>query len=796
MKSTGYGLSGVMRALFLLLFLFGSAGLMTGCGGSGSEDEATNGEGGATGAAIEYTVAGEFALTGTDAKSLLFTFDRDMQGVFDERYVAVTDASGNRIPVELIWLNARTVRIAAPLRFAASYNVAFYTTPLQASASVSKDDAAPAALLSVDFTTGHNPRDVDGDEMADVALINSIFSPTSGFFTPAAFILAGSELVANALIGEEHSLSRGTGWWRRHAPSELDDQDNPRDRIARISSIVGDINADGHAEFAVGERDYDPDLMEFRDRLLIYSGADPSAPIASFPGGSEMLSSILEVLPAGDVDGDGIADMLVSAREVKKDAAYILGIFKGRAGLAGEIPWEMGSFFAILMGDGRVDSIATLRDFNGDGINDLAVSLSKVVEPKKSIVVDPMAVVFEPAGVQLFLGSADPAAFAAPDLTITGAEERFGASIAGGDVNGDNLSDLLIGAPMALSTDGSGHAYLMPGSPAVADRTTEEAALVLSLPDDDEGAYTFGTSVGIANLSSPAYADMLVGAPEKNRVLLFTGGAAPDATADALLFNNLREGFRSEGKLMGALGQAGPVPFKRLGIELMNLGDADNDGYEDVMAAGSAAIVREVCEYPVIGYAGNISFQITINAGDQASCLGTLDQVEAMTQGCLGGVTDCTVQSSCVRAQYQYWDPLFGMTSAACTPAGWGVCANYYGYDPTGNYYFSGGNSYSITLAQVADDATCWDSLNAATSAIQALSTPTVTVSTWSYGCNPAYAKEKVCEDVDDPQTRNQRFGCVFSGDPNLGEGNRRMSCTGSDAVIKDFTNTRAGGGK
>ncbi len=793
MKSTLCRLLGITGALVMLLFLLGAAGVLTtatGCGGSGTGDQTDTGDDTGMGATIDYAVEGDFSLTGTDAKTLIFSFDRDLQGILDERYIAITDAAGERVPVELVWLSARMLRLAAPLHFASAYTITFFSTPLQTSASVAKDAAAP--LLSVDITTGHNPRDVDGDEMADVALLNGIFRPATDFSSPAAFLLLGSELVADALIGEDHNLSRSTGWWRRYATSDLDNEGNRRDRIARLAAVVGDINADGRAEFAVGERVFDPATGEPSDRLLIYSGADPSTPIAAFvpegEGGSNMLQGIIEVLPAGDMDGDGIADMLISARENRDVAAYILGVFKGRAGLSGEIPWAPESFFALITDEGRVDSIATLSDFNGDRISDLALSIFKEAAPVKSLIVDPIAAVFEPAGVRIHLGSADPAALATADMTITGAEERFGVSIAAGDVDGDTLSDLLIGAPMAVSTDGSGKAYLMPGSAAVADRASEAAVLVLGLPDDDEGAYSFGTSVAVANLSSAAYADMLVGAPQKNRVLLYAGGPDADATPDALLYNNLREGFRNQGKLMAdpGAGTTGPVPYDRFGLELLFLGDADNDGYEDVMAAGSAAVVREVCEYPVIGYQADISFQVTVNTGDQNSCLGTLDQVEAMTQACLGGV-DCTVQSGCSRAVY--WN-------GTCTPSGWGLCGQS-GYDPDGSYHYNG-TDYRITLAPDAGFDTCWTNLNAAAAAIEALSTPTVAVSRYSYGCSPLYADQEVCSDVDDPVTRNQRFGCVFAGDPGLGDENRRMSCTGSEAVIKDFTNTRlsAGGAK
>jgi hypothetical protein len=211
------------------------------------------------------------------------------------------------------------------------------------------------------------------------------------------------------------------------------------------------------------------------------------------------------VASAGDVNGDGFADLVVGARYADpggRSNAGTASVFLGSASGVSAMPArvlegaEAGDFFG--------SSFASGGDVNGDGYADLVVG----------------AMYATPGGrigagtVSVFHGSASGVG-AAPARVLHGvaAHDVFGGSVASaGDVNGDGYADLVVGAPGASpgGRQSAGTVSVFHGS---ASGVSAMPARVL------EGAASrdhFGSSVASAdtvNRASPT------GAPRHHRAI-------------------------------------------------------------------------------------------------------------------------------------------------------------------------------------------------------------------------------------------------------------------------------------
>ncbi len=167
---------------------------------------------------------------------------------------------------------------------------------------------------------------------------------------------------------------------------------------------------------------------------------------------------------------------------------------------------------------------------------------------------------------------------ASANVTIIGqtAGDHFGWSLAdAGDVNGDGIGDVLVGAPDA----GAGKAYLIYGRTSwagVSGQAISAVASVVTIAGQNPGD-RFGASVsGIGNVDNAGSSDFAVGAPSygssRGRVYLFYGnGAVPSSANQASLF------------LDGA--SAGD----EFGFSLAGGGNVNGDAYADFVVGAPAA---------------------------------------------------------------------------------------------------------------------------------------------------------------------------------------------------------------
>jgi hypothetical protein len=319
-------------------------------------------------------------------------------------------------------------------------------------------------------------------------------------------------------------------------------------RTAPVDASWGttlDVNGDGYADIAVGA----PDPNGSAGHAYVYLGGASGAsttPASTLNGPSDP-SGVFggTVASAGDVNGDGYADLIVGAVGVEsyRGAAYVyLG---GGSGLA-------LTPRATLLGPdaGRFGVVSSAGDVNGDGYADVVVGAPNAAGTGRAYLY-----LGSPTG----LGSAPATTLLGP----AGLDGFFGLSVAGaGDVNGDGFADVIAGSIGAAS--GVGSAYLYLGS-----STGLATAPATTLPGLDGANGYFGRSVACAgDVDGDGYADVVVGsqsgATANGHAYVYLGSASGLASAPVATLGGPGGGDHFGGSVAGA-------------------GDANGDGYADIV---------------------------------------------------------------------------------------------------------------------------------------------------------------------------------------------------------------------
>ncbi len=258
----------------------------------------------------------------------------------------------------------------------------------------------------------------------------------------------------------------------------------------------------------------------------------------------------------------------------------------------GEIALGDGGFIinGAQSGDHSHQNISGIGDMNGDGIPDVVIGAPYV---------DP---IYAGAGYVVF-GKPDnlPVSLAAVEagsggFFIQGAHPsgRCGWSVSGaGDVNGDGLPDVIVGAPyVSAPSFRSGQSYVVFGK---ADTKTVLLADVISgsggFAINGAGPYDIsGWSVsGAGDVNGDGLDDIIVGAPKGGFEFTYTTGHAyvvfgkPDGAAVGLADVAGGDG----GFIMNGL--AGVYDYT--GWSVSGAGDVNGDGLDDVIVGGASSPV-------------------------------------------------------------------------------------------------------------------------------------------------------------------------------------------------------------
>jgi hypothetical protein len=308
---------------------------------------------------------------------------------------------------------------------------------------------------------------------------------------------------------------------------------------------AGDINGDGFADAIVGAYGANGNA----GRAYIYLGSpaglsvnqDPSVLEGPDGGGAKFGASVAS---AGDVNGDGYADVIVGAPSALGGAGRAYLYFGTASGISSDqVPVSLtgpdrGSFG---------QSVASIGDLNGDGYGDVIVGAPSAVN--------------QDGRAYVYLGGASGLQSTQPTTTIPAPDRGglFGLPVANaGDTDGDGYTDVVIGANTVMDFIGAIYLY-RDGSSGLAP---DKPSAILG-PDGTNAS--FGDPMtGAGDLNGDGYADVAV--KGHNVVHLYFGSAS---------------GLVPSGSLSGG------TDDYVFGNSIASAGDVDADGYADLLVGAS-----------------------------------------------------------------------------------------------------------------------------------------------------------------------------------------------------------------
>lgn len=377
------------------------------------------------------------------------------------------------------------------------------------------------------------------------------------------------------------------------------------DRSGLGLASAGDVDGDGLDDILIGAP-YNDQLGVSAGKTYLFLGASLAA---MGPGLSIGLSSAdymflgeasnnysgERIASAGDVDGDGLGDILIGARG-NGEGGYAAGkayVFLGSTLNSADLGTSFSladadyGFLGQAPQDGAGASVAGAMDIDDDGRSDLLIGApghdQVGTDAGKSYIILGSTLSMSPPGTVLSLDTADHM------LIGEAAGDRSGTALASaGDYDGDGLDDVVVGAPfndegggVPELDDGAGKAYLVRGStlassgPIVALGSMSDAVFVGEAAED-----FVGTSVASAgDVDGDGATELIFGAPghdeevaDKGRTYVMLGATVDAAPAGA--------SFALAGADIIFVGQGAD---DRSGESVAGAGDVDGDGLDDLL---------------------------------------------------------------------------------------------------------------------------------------------------------------------------------------------------------------------
>ena len=524
-------------------------------------------------------------LLGTDPSSASAQIESDQSGArLGTSVAAAGDVNGDGFADVIVGAprySAGQVREGAAFVFHGSALGIPNGTPATAPATLQSDQAQAELGTSV-AAAG----DVNGDGFADVIVGAPLYDGGQGD-EGAAFVFHGS--------------ATGVGDGTPATAEAAIEADQTGAHLGQSVAAAGDVNGDAYGDVIVGAVDYDAGQANEGAAFVFLGSAQGIAsggpPAASAQLESDQIGSDfgLSVAGAGDVNGDGYADVIVGARffdagQGDEGAAFV---FPG--GATGVQDGSPATALATVESDQATgflgQGVAGAGDVNADGFADVIVGAPSFDAGETG-----------EGAAFVYLGSAAGIEDGDPTTADTVLQSdqvaaALGSSVAhAGDVNGDGFSDIAVGAPdFDAGEPGEGAVFVFHGAPGgIPDGSPPTAATTL---EGDQAGAAFGSAVaGAGDVTGDGFADLVVGAPgydggenDEGAAFLFAGGPAgiPDGGPASAL-------SRVEADQADA----------EFGASVAGAGDVDGDGFPDVVVGAPRFDSGEVDEGVALVFAG------------------------------------------------------------------------------------------------------------------------------------------------------------------------------------------------
>lgn len=324
------------------------------------------------------------------------------------------------------------------------------------------------------------------------------------------------------------------GWHNGTYPAEL----------GTSVAAVGDVNADGFADFLMGAPQDNSTLWNTDSGgAYLRSGFDGYI-LASWHGSYDYSGLGHAVAAPGDVTGDGIDDFLIGAYYAGANVEGEVQVFSGDG-------WaQVYKHTGPVRGGAFGYALAACGDVDQDGSADYLIGAPWTQASGSSS---------KPGAAYLYSGATGSVLFQWAGLND---DYRFGNSLSGGgDVNGDGWLDVIIGEVPDSDTR-QGAAYVYSG---------QDGSLIHQISGSINQRDRFAWSVAILNdLNGDGHSEFIVGAPyavhdRKGQATVYSG-------ADASVLYQF----------------TGATNRDQLGIWVTNIGDRNQDQIEDFLIGGFA----------------------------------------------------------------------------------------------------------------------------------------------------------------------------------------------------------------
>ncbi len=493
--------------------------------------------------------------SGMDGALLEICRDRACSTVLESRRVLGTSTQANTdLPATsaLYWRLRGTSGAATSSRTSPTW---LFRTPLLGASGPVNTSATPHL-------------DVNGDGYDDLAIGAPSASPAGRIVAGAVTIYFGSAAGPSPTASQTlEGLAAG-------------------DRLGDSVASAGDIDGDGYGDLVVGASMATvtaPVPLSTAGKVYLFRGGPrgldlaPSLVLNGVAAGDNFGNSVAS---AGDVNGDGYADVLAGAW-LSNMATGAVSVFHGRATGLSSAPAIVltGPDFFSQFGF----SVAHVGDANGDGFSDVAIGapLSPRIAPSTG-------------RVYVYYGSATGLA-SAVSRTLSGAahNDRFGASLAGGfDANNDGYSDTVIGSfrsdPGGVSDVGMATLFL---GRTTGYETTPSATIMLPMGSAED---YFGEAVSnLGDVNRDGYDDIAIGALQATR------GGRRNTGLVAVFHGNISGIGAAPARVI-----EGSAAGDALGASIAGI-DGNGDGFEDLLVGAPQSLASPTGAGRVSYFAGS-----------------------------------------------------------------------------------------------------------------------------------------------------------------------------------------------
>ncbi len=327
---------------------------------------------------------------------------------------------------------------------------------------------------------------------------------------------------------------------------------------------AGDVNGDGYADVVVGARGVGGGLLGAESGAVYVYYGSPSGPSTSYDavlfGWTESAHFGSWVATAGDVNGDGYDDILVGAPgydafgNTANDNGKVFAYYGSPSGIGGTENWSVTGGLGSQLGT----SVCTAGDVNGDGYADVIVGAPKYTPNLVDVV----------GRADVYLGG--PTGLATTPVwtqvgVVTG--QRYGIAVStAGDLDGDGYAEIIVGSPGAPGYQGHISVYFgSSAGPSTSPCTRTSGSF------DTQ----FGSAVCTAgDVNGDGFSEIIVGEPYRDLT-------SPNYSnlGTAWVFTG---GQRYPSEAPGWIASDGAADTDN-GHAASTAGDVNGDGYSDVI---------------------------------------------------------------------------------------------------------------------------------------------------------------------------------------------------------------------